>query len=130
MEFIDPYTELYEGVFTAIERTGYETYDYLPNYDAAYPFVFLGEQTSKDKHTKTRTLGTTSIIIHVFDHDDKRREMNRLLATIRKIVHDIRKTEHFSWSVTSSDTYVLYENTTNFGNKLAHGILNLTLEFE
>lgn len=130
MEFNDPYNELYEGIFNKLVQAEYETYDHLPGDSASYPFIFLGEQFSEDQQTKTRTLGSTNLIVHVYDHDDKRRQLNKMIANIRKIIHEMDKTEHFSWGVTSSSTQVIYENTTNFGNKLAHGVLDVTLKFE
>ena len=51
MTFKDPYSELYEALFVTLEQTGYETYGHLPDDDASYPFVFLGEQWSKDRQT-------------------------------------------------------------------------------
>lgn len=130
MTFKDPYSELYEALFVTLEQTGYETYGHLPDDDASYPFVFLGEQWSKDRQTKTRTLGSTNIMIHVYDHDDKRRELNQVLADVRKIVHELHQTKNFNWLVTESSTEVIYENTTNFVTSLAHGVLDITLEFE
>ena len=69
-------------------------------------------------------------MIHVYDHDDKRRELNQVLADVRKIVHELHQTKNFNWLVTESSTEVIYENTTNFGMSLAHGVLDITLEFE
>lgn len=126
----NPYIELYDEVFKLSEVLGFETYDHLPGDAASYPFVFLGEQFSDDKITKTRTMGKTNLIIHVFHHDYRRRTADKMLWKLKKGIYEMKSTEHFSWEVVASDTVTQYEESVAGGNKLAHVILDITLEFQ
>lgn len=126
----NPYIELYDSIFKLSEELGFETYDHLPTDAASYPFVFLGEQFSDDKITKTRTMGKSNLIIHVFHHDYRRRAADKLLWELKKAIYEMKTTENFSWEVISSDTVTQYEQSAAGGNKLAHVILDITLEFQ
>ncbi|MGM0217646.1 tail completion protein gp17 [Enterococcus sp. AZ126] len=126
----NPYIEIYDGIFKASEKLGFETYDYLPDDEASYPYVFIGEQFSNDQQTKTRTLGKTNLIIHVFGYDHKRREADRMLGELKKAIYETRSTEHFSWQAIASDTQTFYENTSGGGTNLVHCVLDITLQFQ
>lgn len=125
-----PYIELFSKVFDLSKQLGYETYDYIPGDSANYPFVFIGEQFSQDKMTKTRTLGETNLIIHVFHFDKERREADQMLATLKQAIAEMKTTEHFFWVTVASTTETMYETTTRGGDNLVHAVLDITLQFQ
>lgn len=126
----NPYTELYNKIFKLSESLGYETYDHLPDDDASYPFVFIGEQFSTDQLTKTRTMGETNLIIHVYHYDRKRRETDTILGNLKKAIYELGQTENFKWEAVASTNQTFYESTQEGGNNLSHAILDITLQFK
>ena len=48
----NPDEELYQKIIEFSKATGYATFDYLPDAEQGYPFVFVGEQDNTDQYTK------------------------------------------------------------------------------
>ncbi len=113
----------------AIEVVGEKnTYDYLPGTEAAYPFVFIGEQFSIDTYSKTAVFGKVTQSIHIYHNDNKRR------GTTSKIINDIlakmrtkERTRSFYIDIKEVNIKMLTDNTT--GTPLLHGVLDLTIHF-
>lgn len=126
----NPYNEIYRHLFGVSEALGYETYDYLPDSEASYPFVFLGEQFSKDVQTKTKLRGNTNIIIHIFSYERRRKDVEMMMDTLNRAIYGIGYTTNFYWIVNGAKNaqHIFHENQDG-GSPLVHGVLDVTLEF-
>lgn len=124
---VTPYDELFEKAFAVSENLGFPTYDYLPQEEVEYPFVFIGEQFNDDQLTKGRMVGESNIIVHVFHDHLHRRELNDAIARLRVALLNLRKTEHFSWFPARSNSNVVGDGTE--ANPTFHGFLDITYKF-
>lgn len=126
---VNPYSEIYHHIFSLSESLGYDTYDYLPD-DVDYPLVFIGEQFSEDKVTKTKMRGESSIVIHCFSYERNRRDVETMMNRLNTAIYQIGFTDHFYWSVgqKTNRQQLFFENQTE-GQALVHGVLDISLEF-
>lgn len=123
----NPYSELRDCCFEIVKKIGCEVYEYLPS-NASYPFVFVGEQFNTDKQMKLRTIGQSNIILHVYHYHDKRKEAEQMLFQLNQSLHELDKTEHFSWLVNASSTQTYFDGEAT-GTALVHCVLDITLNF-
>lgn len=124
---VTPYDELFDKAFEVSESLGFSTYDYLPQDEVAYPFVFIGEQFNEDQLTKGRMVGESNIIVHIFHDHLHRRELNAAMARLRVALLNIRETEHFSWNPAGSNSNTVGDGSP--ANPTFHGFLDITYTF-
>lgn len=103
---------------------GYDTYDYLPDHRADYPFVFIGEQFKVDtwRH-KDHLNGQTQVTVHVWHNDWRRRgTVADMMAEIELAVREL-----YRFNVLGVNTQMLTDNST--GSDLLHGVLEIEIKF-
>lgn len=123
----NPYSELRDTCLLLAEKLGYKAYEYLPSM-ASYPFVFVGEQFNTDKQMKLRTIGQSNIILHVYHYHNERKEAEEMLFQLNKALHELDRSEHFSWLVNSSATQTFFDGEVK-GTATVHCVLDITLNF-
>lgn len=103
-------------------------YDHLPADGAAYPFVFVGNQSSIDKVNKSLIMGEVTQILHVY-HDQMRKRgtlsaiMDGMIAEARKL----QSTANYNVRIVRLNQQVLIDQSTN--QALLHGVIEITFEF-
>lgn len=123
----NPYEEIYQKVISLSKQLGYATFDYLPNDQQDYPFVFVGEQVSSDIYTKDRTLGQTNLLIHVYAEFDRRSDVVMMTEKLLHVISNCQTTDHFSYQVIKSSTNIVGESSDNL--QLWDGILELEFQY-
>ncbi len=113
-----------QKVFTKLRRICVDlfgasnVYDYLPDKEVNYPFVFIGEQFSQTyrEHKDGRNKNTQTTI-HVW-HDDhrKRGSLSGMIQSIEKAI-----VEEFGTDGENYSSQIIVDNTTSV--PLMHGII-------
>lgn len=103
------------------------TYDYLPPEGTPYPFIFVGEDFSIDRATKSVIIGNFTKKIHVYEERTKRGDLYKLINDIKYNVRLLNHSKHFYMSVYKMQDRVLIDNTT--AQTLLHGIIDIDLNF-
>ena len=124
---INPYQEMFDKIKEVSESLGFDTYDYLPDEFTKYPFVFVGEMFQNDELTKTKNRGQLNILLHVFDHHDRRKQAQEMLNKLFAEVSYIGETEHFKWHEKQSEIHIMFDNSDS--TPFVHGVLDMVLEF-
>lgn len=101
-------------------------YDYLPS-EVGYPLVYLGEQFSNDRTTKSLIIPEITQTIHVYHNDFRKRGtttsiMDRIVSKARAL----KGTASFYCSLSRHSQQFLEDHST--GQPLMRGILELTFQ--
>ncbi|CAK1241233.1 hypothetical protein [Fructobacillus cardui] len=123
----NPYNEIFQTVIELSKKKGYDTFDYLPDENQSYPFVFVGNQQNTDIQTKDRTLGTTHIQIDVYAEFNYRSEVLTIMDDLQATVIDCQRTENFKYQVTNANQQMIADQSTDI--PLWHGVLELDIQY-
>lgn len=123
----NPYDEIFNKVIELSKKLGYSTFDYQPDNEQGYPFVFVGNQQNIDIQTKTRMLGITHIQIDVYTEHQFRSEVSSIMDSLTKALYECHSTDHFSIELTDSENRMMADTTTEI--PLWHGILELDIKY-
>lgn len=123
----NPYNEIFQTVIELSKKQGYDTFDYLPDENQSYPFVFVGNQQNTDIPTKGRTLGTTHIQIDVYAEFNHRYEVLDIMDTLQVTVIDYQRTDNFQYQVTNANQQMIADQSTDI--PLWHGVLELDIQY-
>lgn len=123
----NPYNEIFQKVIELSQKQGYDTFDYLPDENQSYPFVFVGNQQNTDIPTKDRTLGTTHIQIDVYAEFNYRSEVADIIDDLQTAIASNDTTEHFKYRVTNTSSQMIPDRTTDIA--LWHGILEMDVRY-
>jgi hypothetical protein len=123
----NPYNEIFQTVIKLSRKKGYDTFDYLPDENQSYPFVFVGNQQNTDIQTKDRTLGTTHIQIDVYAEFNYRSEVLTIMDDLQATVIDCQRTENFKYQVTNANQQMIADQSTDI--PLWHGVLELDIQY-
>lgn len=121
---ISPQQRIWIDVRMLSVSLGYDTYDYLPDSQADYPFVFIGESFKQDiRRHKDYLNGQTQVTVHVWHNDWKQRgTVMQMMTNIEQAVR-----EKYHMNVQGVDTQVLTDNST--GSNLLHGVLEINIKY-
>jgi len=114
-------------VFTELYRIstdlGFDTYDYLPDSTAQYPFVHIGEQfVQSSRSNKTRVFPSTQITLHVWHNDRRKRgTVSTMLEAVEKELWQSRSMRHLDVQLNNVNKQILTDNST--ASYLLHGTL-------
>lgn len=123
----NPYEELINTIYERLEGKGYAVYFYLPAADAAYPFIFIDRQHNIDIPTKTRQLGLSRVILHVYGEIKSRRGVVDILHEIKATIYELNRTEHFMWSASKIEETVMVDDSSN--PLLWHGLVEAEIQY-
>lgn len=122
-----PQQAIFDAVYAASLRLGYATYDYLPARDAAYPFVFVGEQFDQDMQTKTNLYGRVQQTIHLYHSYRKRGELTAMMDALKVELRRLKRVEGFSLVCRNISARTLIDDSTT--DTLIHGIVEVEFQF-
>ncbi|NLS38696.1 DUF3168 domain-containing protein [Fructobacillus tropaeoli] len=123
----NPYNEIFQTVIELSKKKGYDTFDYLPDENQSYPFVFVGNQQNTDIQTKDRTLGTTHIQIDVYAEFNYRSEVLTIMDDLQATVIDCQRTDNFKYQVTNTSQQMIADQSADI--PLWHGVLELDIQY-
>lgn len=123
----NPYNEIFQTVIELSRKKGYDTFDYLPDENQSYPFVFVGNQQNTDIPTKGRTLGTTHIQVDVYAEFNYRSEVMNIMDDLQATVIDCQRTNNFKYQVTNTSQQMIADQSTDI--PLWHGVLELDIQY-
>ncbi len=123
----NPYNEIFQTVIELSRKKGYDTFDYLPDENQSYPFVFVGNQQNTDIPTKGRTLGTTHIQVDVYVEFNYRSEVMNIMDNLQAAVIDCQRTDNFKYQVTDTSQQMIADQSTDI--PLWHGVLELDIQY-
>src|SRR5574344_2691757 len=93
-----------------IAKTIGDTYDYLPNAQAKYPFIYIGEQSNTD-NSHSDLIGNINQTIHIYGL----RTESKLIMELETKLHDalikMREAYGYHVSMTAYSTQLLNDNT-------------------
>lgn len=110
-----------------ISGLGYVTYDYLPMDDVAYPFVFMGEDSSNDIPNKTAVHGSYNLRLHIYNDQKKRGTTSTMILNIKQALRELKHTQGFYVSVNDMGDEIRQDTTTSV--PLSHGIIDVEFYF-
>lgn len=115
--------ELYDTIYFNLEQK-YVVYETLPDENASYPFVVLGEIQKINSNWKT-ALGTQiTLTIDVWGDSESRFSVDAIMNDIESVGRVITKHYTFVKRVADSDSQLLHDNSTE--KDLLHGVITLT----
>lgn len=120
---MNPYEELFESIIEYCKKTGYPTFDFLPDESQGYPFIMVGDQINNDVYTKNFVIGTSNLTVHVWAEYNYRSEVATIMEQIQRLVPKFIRTSYYSFALTGSSSNILGETANNM--QLQHGRLNL-----
>lgn len=120
---MNPYEELFETVIEYCKKTGYPTFDYLPDESQGYPFIMVGDQINNDIYAKDFVTGTSNLTIHVFAEYNYRSEVATIMEQIQQLIPKFITTNHYLFGLIGSSSNILGETANNI--QLQHGRLIL-----
>lgn len=124
-----PTNELYNYIFDACEKMGYDTYDHLPleSENAKYPFVVCGEQQQTNTVTTTSINSTIYMTVHVWGSRRQRDNVAKMMANVAALSYDpALRTEHhfFTGKPNLIDNQIMIDDT--IANTLLwHGVITM-----
>ena len=123
-----PEQAIFDEIFKLSERLGYATYDYLPDDEVAYPFVYLGEQFQTPLENKSRCLtGTSRITLHVYGRNDDRKQVTDIGLALVEEVKRLRVANKYSVGYVTSGVTIMQDKST--GQTLLHEVIDIELDY-
>ena len=119
----DPSQIIYDELFKLCVGLGVDTYNGLPNKDAPYPFVSMGESFDQGTEFKQSTAlsGSLQQTIHIFGLADNRKQ-------VTDIIHDIKLGTRFlkspNFTVQNIHSTTQNENPDN-SKPLLHAVMTI-----
>lgn len=120
-----PNHDLFRKLF-ALSDLRVDTYDYLPDADAKYPFVYIGEYNGSD--TPNNDLyGTVRQTVHVYGTRKNRSKIDNISAYLENTVKYFKEGYEYNFNHLTTDKQVIADNTDV--QPLLHVVLDFTFTY-
>ena len=120
-----PNHDLFRKLF-ALSDLSVDTYDYLPNADAQYPFVYIGEYNGSD--TPNNDLyGTVRQTVHIYGTRKNRSKIDNVSAYLENTVKYFKEGYEYNFNHLTTDKQVIADNTDV--QPLLHVVLDITFSY-
>src|SRR5690625_7639902 len=90
-----PQQQFYDKLYAISLALGYDTYHFLPERGASYPFVFIGEYFGEDEANKSNVAGDYTQFIRVYGDKDDRCTVTDIVMSLMHEIREITHTETF-----------------------------------
>lgn len=120
-----PNHDLFRTLFELCQKK-VKTFDFLPNAQEKYPFVYLGENNGIETPNND-LLGTIRQTVHIYGLRAQRTVLDDISAFLETEVKRIRKGHAFYLSYTSANKQTIADNTDN--QPLLHIVLDFTFNY-
>lgn len=103
-----------------------DTYDYLPDSQANYPFAVVGESFNSELKSND-LIGTIDQTIHIFGHLEDRPKLDKKIIAIHDSLTRLELSFFYYTKLDSFSTRTLVDNST--GEPLLHVVIETTLTY-
>ncbi len=120
-----PNHDLFRKLF-ALSDLRVDTYDYLPDADAKYPFVYIGEYNGSD--TPNNDLyGTVRQTVHIYGTRKNRSKIDNVSAYLENTVKHFKDGYEYNFNHLTTNKQVIADNTDV--QPLLHIVLDITFSY-
>src|SRR5699024_9989508 len=95
--------------------------------DAAYPFVYVGEQFDNDRNTKSAIYGDVIQRIHIYHDYRKRSELTGMMDNLKREIRKLKRADGFALNIKRINAQTLLD--TSATEPLYHGIVEVNITF-
>lgn len=120
-----PNHDLFRKIF-AISDARVDTYDYLPNADASYPFVYVGENNGSDTPNND-LLGTARQTVHIYGIRADRAKIDNISAYLESVLKHLKEGYEYNFNHRTTEKQVIADNTDV--QPLLHIVLDFTFNY-
>ena len=120
-----PNHDLFRKIF-AISDARVDTYDYLPEADAKYPFVYIGENNGSDLPNND-LIGTARQTVHIYGIRADRAKIDNISAYLESVLKHLKDGYEYNFNHRNTEKQVIADNTDV--QPLLHIVLDLTFNY-
>ena len=120
-----PNHDLFRKIF-AISDARVDTYDYLPEADAKYPFVYNGENNGSDTPNND-LIGTARQTVHIYGIRAHRVEIDNISAYLENVLKHLKDGYEYNFNHRTTEKQVIADNTDV--QPLLHIVLDFTFNY-
>lgn len=120
-----PNHDLFRKIF-AVSDARVDTYDYLPNADASYPFVYVGENNGSDTPNND-LLGTARQTVHIYGIRADRAKIDNISAYLENVLKHLKDGYEYNFNHRNTEKQVIADNTDV--QPLLHIVLDFTFNY-
>ena len=120
-----PNHDLFRKIF-AISDARVDTYDYLPEADTKYPFVYVGENNGSDTPNND-LIGTARQTVHIYGTRKNRNKIDNISAYLENTVKYFKEGYEYNFNHLTTDKQVIADNTDV--QPLLHIVLDVTFSY-
>lgn len=120
-----PNHDLFRKIF-AISDARVDTYDYLPNADAKYPFVYIGENNGSDLPNND-LIGTARQTVHIYGIRADRAKIDNISAYLESVSKHLKEGYEYNFNHRTTEKQVIADNTDV--QPLLHIVLDFTFNY-
>jgi hypothetical protein len=122
---VTPNHDLFRNLFSLC-NVRVDTYDYLPDAETKYPFVYLGENNGSDIPNND-VLGTVRQTIHLYGLREHRAHLDKISAYLEGAVKLLKDGHEHKLAHLSTSKQVIPDNTDV--QPLIHIVLDVTFNY-
>lgn len=104
-----PNHDLFRKIF-AISDARVDTYDYLPDADAKYPFVYVGENNGSDTPNND-LIGTARQTVHIYGIRADRAKIDNISAYLESVLKHLKDGYEYNFNHRNTEKQVIADNT-------------------
>lgn len=120
-----PNHNLFRKIF-AISDARIDTYDYLPEADTKYPFVYIGENNGSDTPNND-LLGTARQTVHIYGIRAQRAKIDNISAYLENVLKNLKDGYEYHFNHSRTEKQVIADNTDV--QPLLHIVLDFTFNY-
>ena len=120
-----PNHDLFRKIF-AISDARVDTYDYLPEADAKYPFVYVGENNGSDTPNND-LIGTARQTVHIYGIRADRAKIDNISAYLESVLKHLKEGDEYNFNHRNTEKQVIADNTDV--QPLLHIVLDFTFNY-
>lgn len=104
-----PTHNIFRQIFATCSAIG-DTYDYLPDAQAKYPFIYIGEQSNTD-NSRSDLMGSITQTIHIYGLRTERKKIMELETKLHDSLIKMRNAFEYNVNMTGYSTQLINDNT-------------------
>lgn len=122
-----PDQAIYDALYSICLNLGYDAYFELPDNNASYPFVFIGEIFEQSRSTKGHVFGDYQITLHIYHTEPKynRKAVTDMREAIKREYYKLKRAYGYQMISKRHNGQIIIDTSTNI--PLLHGILELDM---
>ena len=105
-----PEFAIYRQLFIECLKHHAKTYDYLPEADAKYPFIYIGNSNDLDQ-SRSDLLGTVDQTIHIYATSEQRADLDVLKVKLHDSIRNIRQAFDYNVNLINYTQRNINDNT-------------------